>query len=174
MEECNEVLSVYETNWPSKRQLWNSLRCQFTLYQITIEFQVLFADLIGRSSQKWATVADHLHKCTNFEFGEVCSKSLRAYFEIQSSLFTSANWSQIVTNLIHFMTMFGHQKNSTLHYLLEAFTLSLILDFCWMKSVNTFNIQTRSGTISALHEITRPCEQGNWDTWMVLDPWNQV
>ena len=21
---------------------------------------------------------------------------------------------------------------------------------------------------------TRPCEQGNWDTWMVLDPWNQV
>ena len=22
--------------------------------------------------------------------------------------------------------------------------------------------------------ITRPCEQGNWDTWMVLDPWNQV
>ena len=22
--------------------------------------------------------------------------------------------------------------------------------------------------------MTRPCEQGNWDTWMVLDPWNQV
>ena len=22
--------------------------------------------------------------------------------------------------------------------------------------------------------ITRPCEQGNWDTWMVLDPWNQL
>ena len=22
--------------------------------------------------------------------------------------------------------------------------------------------------------ITRPCEQDNWDTWMVLDPWNQV
>ena len=22
--------------------------------------------------------------------------------------------------------------------------------------------------------VTRPCEQGNWDTWMVLDPWNQV
>ena len=21
---------------------------------------------------------------------------------------------------------------------------------------------------------TRPCEQGNWDTWVVLDPWNQV
>ena len=21
---------------------------------------------------------------------------------------------------------------------------------------------------------TRPCEQGNWDTWMVLDPWNKV
>ena len=21
---------------------------------------------------------------------------------------------------------------------------------------------------------TRPCEQGNWDTWMVLDPWDQV
>ena len=21
---------------------------------------------------------------------------------------------------------------------------------------------------------TRPCEQGNWETWMVLDPWNQV
>ena len=21
---------------------------------------------------------------------------------------------------------------------------------------------------------TGPCEQGNWDTWMVLDPWNQV
>ena len=22
--------------------------------------------------------------------------------------------------------------------------------------------------------VTRPCEQGNWDTLMVLDPWNQV
>ena len=22
--------------------------------------------------------------------------------------------------------------------------------------------------------LTGPCEQGNWDTWMVLDPWNQV
>ena len=21
---------------------------------------------------------------------------------------------------------------------------------------------------------TGPCELGNWDTWMVLDPWNQV
>ena len=26
----------------------------------------------------------------------------------------------------------------------------------------------------ALLSRTRPCEQGNWDTWMVLDPWNQV
>ena len=26
-----------------------------------------------------------------------------------------------------------------------------------------------------MHNIeTRPCEQGNWDTWMDLDPWNQV
>ena len=23
-------------------------------------------------------------------------------------------------------------------------------------------------------KLTRPCKQGNWDTWMVLDPWNQV
>ena len=22
--------------------------------------------------------------------------------------------------------------------------------------------------------VTRPCEQGNWDTWIVLDPWNEV
>ena len=21
---------------------------------------------------------------------------------------------------------------------------------------------------------TRPCEQRNWDTWMVLDPWDQM
>ena len=26
----------------------------------------------------------------------------------------------------------------------------------------------------ALYKRTRPCEQGNWDTWVVLDPWNQV
>ena len=22
--------------------------------------------------------------------------------------------------------------------------------------------------------VARPCAQGNWDTWMVLDLWNQV
>ena len=27
---------------------------------------------------------------------------------------------------------------------------------------------------SLIKEKTRPCEQGNWDTWMVLNPWNQV
>ena len=28
--------------------------------------------------------------------------------------------------------------------------------------------------VRVTYTLTRPCEQGNWDTWMVLDPWNQV
>ena len=31
-----------------------------------------------------------------------------------------------------------------------------------------------SSQIAAEDVVTRPCEQGNWDTWMILDPWNQV
>ena len=27
---------------------------------------------------------------------------------------------------------------------------------------------------NSVEKPTRPFEQGNWDTWMVLDPWNQV
>ena len=30
------------------------------------------------------------------------------------------------------------------------------------------------GPDSEMEELTKPCEQGNWDTWTVLDPWNQV
>ena len=32
----------------------------------------------------------------------------------------------------------------------------------------------RNGHLSCFLTVTRPCEQGHWDTWMVLDPWNQV
>ena len=43
------------------------------------------------------------------------------------------------------MTSFEHQKNSAPHHLLEALTpVSYtygFIDFCWIKSINTFNIQ---------------------------------
>ena len=32
----------------------------------------------------------------------------------------------------------------------------------------------RNGLNLSRSRGTRPCEQGNWDTWLVLDPWNQV
>ena len=35
-------------------------------------------------------------------------------------------------------------------------------------------LQKKTITWNRPTKLTRPCEQGNWDTWMVLDPWNQV
>ena len=40
-------------------------------------------------------------------------------------------------------------------------------------TLNSYRIFLFNST-STTPELTRPCEQGNWDTWMVLDPWNQV
>ena len=43
------------------------------------------------------------------------------------------------------MTSFEHQKNSAPHHLLEALTSVSytygFIDFCWIKSINTFNKQ---------------------------------
>ena len=40
-------------------------------------------------------------------------------------------------------------------------------------TLNSYRIFLFNST-STTPELTKPCEQGNWNTWMVLDPWNQV
>ena len=48
---------------------------------------------------------------------------------------------------------------------------------CFVTMVKEYGMFNQNLPISAASTAifkTRPCEQGNWDTWMVLDPWNQV
>ena len=70
---------------------------------------------------------------------------------------------------------------SLLGFSLQNETL-ILDDFFYLYSVNAARLsdfyESFVGAREALKktekDITRPCEQGNWDTWMVLDPWNQV
>ena len=40
----------------------------------------------------------------------------------------------------------------------------------WMNSQDDLDLNF----YTYIQDSTRPCEKGNWDTWMVPDPWNQV
>ena len=62
------------------------------------------------------------------------------------------------------MTSFEHQKNSVPHHLLEALTPVRytygFIDFCWIKSINTFNIQNINQHVSLNNN---PLQILQWD-----------
>ena len=51
-------------------------------------------------------------------------------------------------------------------------TTKQITKFC--SKTLKYSLTFRSQNIFHFTALTRPCEQGNWDTWMVLYPWNQM
>ena len=72
----------------------------------------------------------------------------------------SKTLSVIVSFLPSLLSLFTEKLNE--HGLVTSLAQNNLVVFALINRVEIILLKTR------------PCEHGNWDTWMVLDPWNQV
>ena len=106
-----------------------------------------------------------------------------------TSWFTEVRHQHLKTNLqgllsqVHILIVSKSNLKLQVFGLFLRFVCTLIIKISSSEepvdSTSTHRVRNGGKLVILFHPspkniTTKPCEQGNWDTWMVLDPWDQV